>query len=583
MRIFLPLLCALCASAVGSIFDGTCLRKDPPSGALVLSPGSELVLTCSGHVAVDGVKVRNGSNANRRGSSSAATPTTVNIITSRGVQLKSDTHTTENAVGQWYHANPTEAGDNRSLRHTDTGYTASPTAHMGQPTSARRLLNTAKTDGVDYEEEEGEEEEGSRVTRGIRSQWKLNKRTLGKGDRDRGGITFDRSGASLSLSSVRLTDSGTYTCFRRGRERFSLKVIVADPPGKPSLNCYKKSPSSKIRCESTPQKPNTVRPDCSLLLSKNAQPFIRRQCSYLSLKSRCWCALDHNEEERRETHMAFLCVTSFAGNATSDLLEFHPLSIVKPDPPANVTVRQMEGQETRLKVVWSLPTSWKSADNFYELIHEIKYRPHKSPFNQEQVHEIQNKRSEIITDAMPGVEYMIQLRTKEQYDGMWSSWSKPVYATSWTAPAATTTMYPVYPDVESSGDYPVMDGTSPPALPSNSNEVSAHVLWISGSFALLLIILAAYIFRHKERFMSKLHSLSVFTQCGDSPQPQPPPSAPTAPEAQALVTFSPPLYKEPPPGEVKEGEEENEEEQCLNERTEAMHFNNTSYFFLQQQ
>ena len=85
--------------------------------------------------------------------------------------------------------------------------------------------------------------------------------------------------------------------------------------------------------------------------------------------------------------------------------------------------------------------------------------------------------------------------------------------------------------------------------------------------------------------MSKLHSLSVFTQNGDSPQPQPqpPPTAPTAPEAQALVTFSPPLHKEPAPGEVKDGEEENEEEQCLNERTEAMHFNNTSYFFLQQQ
>uniref|UniRef100_A0A671X064 Interleukin 6 receptor n=1 Tax=Sparus aurata TaxID=8175 RepID=A0A671X064_SPAAU len=570
MRIFLPLLCAVCASVARSIFDGTCLRKDPPPGALVVSPGSDLVLTCSGHVAVNGVKVRNGSNTNRVGSSSAATPTTVNIITSPGAQMKSDTHNTENAGGQGYHSNPTQARDTRSPRHTDTGYTASPTAHMGQPTSVHRLLNTAETDGVDYEEEEV-----SRVTRGIkwRSQWKLNKRTLGKGDRDQGGITFDRSGASLSLSSLRLTDSGTYACFHRGRERFSLKVIVADPPEKPGLDCYKKSPSSKIRCESTPQKPNAVRPDCSLLLSKNAQPFVRRQCSYSSRTSRCWCALDHNEEERRNNHMAFLCVTSIAGNATSSVVQFHPLSIVKPDPPLNVTVRQIEGQETWLKVVWNLPTSWKSVDNFYELIHEMKYRPCISPFHQEQVHEVTNKRFDIITDAMPGVEYVIQLRTKEQYDGMWSSWSDPVVATTWT----------VYTDPESSGDDYTMEDTPPPALLSSSNEVSAHVLWISGSFALLLIILAAYIFRHKERFMSKLHSLSVFTQYGDSPQPQPPPSAPTAPEVQALVTFSPPLLKEPPPGEVKDGEEENEEEQCLNERTEAMHFNNTSYFFLQQQ
>lgn len=199
---------------------GFFLCADPAPGTLVVSPGSDLVLTCSGHVAVDGVKVRNGSNTNRVGSSSAATPTTVNIITSPGAQMKSNTHNTENAVGQA----PTQAGDNRSLRHTDTGYTASPTAHMDQPTSVSRLLNTAETHGVDYEEEER-----SRVTRGIklRSQWKLNKRTLGKGDRDWGGITFDRSGASLSLYSVRLTDSGTYACFHRGRERFSLKVIIA--------------------------------------------------------------------------------------------------------------------------------------------------------------------------------------------------------------------------------------------------------------------------------------------------------------------------------------------------------------------
>lgn len=73
--------------------------------------------------------------------------------------------------------------------------------------------------------------------------------------------------------------------------------------------------------------------------------------------------------------------------------------------------------------------------------------------------------------------------------------------------------------------------------------------------------------------MSKLQSLSFVTQCGDSPQPLP--SAPTAPEGQALVTFGPPCYKEPP-----EGEEENEEE-CVNKRIGATHFNNTSYFFLQ--
>lgn len=80
--------------------------------------------------------------------------------------------------------------------------------------------------------------------------------------------------------------------------------------------------------------------------------------------------------------------------------------------------------------------------------------------------------------------------------------------------------------------------------------------------------------------MSKLQSLSVFTQCGDSPQALP--SAPIAPEGQALVTFGPPHCKEPKTIDVEKGEEENEEEQCETGKIDGMHFSNTSYFFLPQ-
>lgn len=210
---------------------------DPPPGVLVLSPGSSLVLTCSGHVEVDGVKVsmaRQGSNTNRGGSSSDSTPTTtVNIRSNTEVSMKSDKHTVENTVSEGYHPDLTDAGENRSLGRTATGYTASPTTHTVWQTSVSRLLKdesdweAKEMDGESDYEKEGDE--GSRVTRGIKSrlQWKWNSRTVGKGDRDWGEITFERRRASLSLSSVRLTDSGRYSCYHRGRERFSLKVNVA--------------------------------------------------------------------------------------------------------------------------------------------------------------------------------------------------------------------------------------------------------------------------------------------------------------------------------------------------------------------
>ena len=45
---------------------------------------------------------------------------------------------------------------------------------------------------------------------------------------------------------------------------------------------------------------------------------------------------------------------------------------------------------------------------------------------------IKGTHSYTIRDAMPGVEYFIQLRTREEYDGHWSDWSTPVYESSWT-------------------------------------------------------------------------------------------------------------------------------------------------------
>lgn len=58
---------------------------------------------------------------------------------------------------------------------------------------------------------------------------------------------------------------------------------------------------------------------------------------------------------------------------------------VKPDPPSNVTAWQVEGQETRMKVTWNLPTSWKHHGHFYKLSFELKYRPLMSSFHSEQV------------------------------------------------------------------------------------------------------------------------------------------------------------------------------------------------------
>uniref|UniRef100_A0A3Q3W7F3 Immunoglobulin domain-containing protein n=1 Tax=Mola mola TaxID=94237 RepID=A0A3Q3W7F3_MOLML len=451
MRIFLPLLCALCAPPIHGVFYGTCHRKDPSPGTLVLSPGQELVLTCSGRVIVDGVKIRNISH------------------------------------GYSNHTNLTVAREPRGLGGTDTGYTAPPTAHI-QPT-------TGEDDST--EEDEEEQKEGSRVTRDIklRPYWNWMGRTVGKADR---GVT-GRTGATLSLSSLSLADSGTYTC-QRGRERFSLKVIVTDPVEKPILFCYKKSPSSKIRCESVPQGPVTIKPNCHLLIGKSqTEAFLPSRCSYSSQASRCWCTLDHNEDELRTVHVAYLCVTSVAGNATSNLLTFTPMSI--------------------RKWVCLIPRSSVLNDETNHKKHGSTHLPFSLALSLSHAH----------TNTL-----------------------------SWVTFGSVRDFSSLFSEV-------------PPTFTEDQTEfgeVSTYVLWIFGAFALLSVMLAVYIIR----FVSKLQSLSFVPRCGGSTQSLP--SAPAAPEGQALVTLGPPRFKEP------EGDNEDEEQQA-DKSTESLHFNNTSYFFLQ--
>lgn len=176
---------------------------------------------------VNGVTVKrakNSSNTNKRGNPSVAPTTTGNSI---------NKHTMSSTASNLYNAASALTEVNKIPTYTDTGSTASSTTLVVHPTSVSRPLRSVsnwENDGnSDYEEEEDEVEEGSRVTRGINSspQWKWNGEVVGKEKRDWGEMTFERRGATLSISSVGVTHTGNYTCHHRGKERFFLKVVVA--------------------------------------------------------------------------------------------------------------------------------------------------------------------------------------------------------------------------------------------------------------------------------------------------------------------------------------------------------------------
>lgn len=152
-------------------------------------------MTCRGHVMIDGLKVRKGSNASKRG-----------VVSKTEALIKS--------LKQ-------DEGNEANTGNSSSGHTASPVL----PTGGQRLPEAREVDQETEEEEEEEWNDESGLTQRENSslQWKWTGRMVGKRDR---GVKWSR-GATLSLSSVTLADSGTFTCYDREKERFSIKVIVA--------------------------------------------------------------------------------------------------------------------------------------------------------------------------------------------------------------------------------------------------------------------------------------------------------------------------------------------------------------------
>lgn len=540
MRTFVCALCILWGTPILCTFYGSCPKKEPPPGVVIVSQGSELVMTCSGHVTIDGVKVT--SNAN--GLPAAVTRSTVNSVSHNAVLPKQQISKSRESEGRIV---PTSSSSS-----------------VSQPIRTKSEWDPGRVG--EFEDEFDDEGKDERATK-FNLQWKFTK--------DGQGIA---EGPTLSLSHVKMSDSGRYSCHQRGTERFSTRVIVTEAPETPHLSCYKKSPSSKIRCEWSPQRPVYKGTSCSLFIRKRLEGGLMRvPCSYSTRRSRCWCALDHNEDDNRVLHQAFLCVSSFVSNVTSELFSFKPMHILKPDPPYNVSVQPLAGLSQSLMITWKPPYTWKFHDQFYELIYEIRYKPSMS-INYQTVAIDGHITRHTITDADTGKKYEVQIRAKDEYEGQWSEWSAPQYGHSWTtvldvSNEDTSTTSWSYLDSEGSGTEEPSEDFS---LSRGSPEVASHhYVWmmIAVVMGVSLIILVVYMIRYKDRCMSKLQTMGVLAQCSDTVHPRPAPAdiAPAVAERHAL------LNKDRPPNEVKE---RSEQELKAGERIEATIFSNTSYFLV---
>ncbi|XP_028834191.1 interleukin-6 receptor subunit alpha-like isoform X2 [Denticeps clupeoides] len=346
------------------------------------------------------------------------------------------------------------------------------------------------------------------------------------------------------------------------------------PPQKPGLTCYRTSPNHKIRCEWSFPERLTPAPRCYLLLKKRRQSG---QCSYSVTHNKCWCVLDTKRGlDDNSEYVAQLCVTSTAGNATSPDIHFTATGILKPDPPAQVKVRGVEGGSRMLTVSWSYPASWKQ-DNFFSLNFQLRYRPVSG--EKHQIIDTLQLLSYEILDVIPHTEYELQLRAIEEYhNGMWSDWTSPVYARTWTG-AEPTTFYnslthlePLWPFHESSGLPPEEEGSGVDPLSYIAGDTLRFPsLWVCGGCVLivLFLLLAAYTIRHREHFLSKIGKI------GSHPPQHPAKDSSSQLPAQEHNSLAVALWPTSSPQQPRDsplGE---------NIASDGAHFHNMDYFLVQ--
>ncbi|XP_059688316.1 interleukin-6 receptor subunit alpha [Gavia stellata] len=267
-------------------------------------------------------------------------------------------------------------------------------------------------------------------------------------------------GNTLLLRRLRYEDSGRYSCYVGGQPLRSLRLLVEEPPETPRVSCYRRSHDKDVLCEW----PLRVKPSPgtrAMLWVK--QRFVvenatEQRCRYFSKARKFVCRVKVPPgADDTKPLVVSTCVNNGAGSSAGEDRIITLSSVLKPDPPINVTVEALEKAPQRLRVNWSYPSSWDP--RFYWLRFQVRYRPEPAQTFAE-VDQVTTTWLDI-RDAWRGTRHVVQVRAQEEFGhGAWSEWSREAVGIPWTDPRDLTSEMGPF-----SSQFPMEDGTYGVTLP----------------------------------------------------------------------------------------------------------------------
>ncbi|XP_051629149.1 interleukin-6 receptor subunit alpha isoform X2 [Manacus candei] len=278
-------------------------------------------------------------------------------------------------------------------------------------------------------------------------------------------------GNVLLLRWLRYEDSGRYVCSVGSRLLRSLRLLVEEPLETPQVSCYRRSHDKDVLCEwpqRTKPSPGTramlwvkrrAFPLCCLGLHSigcipcscpmpglvraaaptelwphrfTAENATEQRCRYFSKARKFVCRVKVPPGTEDTKHLVVsTCVSNSASGLAGKDKIITLSSVLKPDPPLNVTVEALEKAPQWLRVNWSYPLSWDP--RFYWLRFQVRYRPEPAPAFME-VDQVTTTWLDI-RDAWRGTKHVVQVRAQDEFGhGTWSEWSREAVGTPWTDP-----------------------------------------------------------------------------------------------------------------------------------------------------